>query len=217
MNCEESKNLIAISVYGKLTPEEISQLKTHLHDCACCANIYERSEKLSEFLNEKNDIPLPDKEKSWQIIAAKALKRKGGWFERFAPQKPAFQLSFALLLLVVGFTAGYFIRSEGLKGSQLARLQKEIGQIREITAASLLRQESLNMKLREIGMSEPLAQPDERPLGYLLRTLIGETEIDFLGTPTTQGDPIQSRSEQTSPLVDIALTLVRHINQSDLY
>jgi hypothetical protein len=117
----------------------------------------------------------------------------------------------------VGFSLGYFIRAEGPKGSQLAQLQEEISQIREITAASLLRQESLNMRLREIGMSTPLAPSDERPLGYLLRTLIGETEIDFLGGLTTQGDYVQSQSEQTSPLVDIALTLVRHINQSDLY
>ena len=148
---------------------------------------------------------------------AKALKRKGGWFERFALPKPVFQYAFVLLLLIVGFAAGYFIRSDGLKGSQLAQLRQEVSQIREITAASLLRQESLNLRLREIGMSAPLAQPDERPLGYLLKTLIGETEIDFLGTATTQGDNIQPRSEQTSPLVDIALTLVRHINRSDVY
>jgi len=91
--------------------------------------------------------------------------------------------------------------------NQLAQLQQEIGQIREITAASLLRQESLNMKLREIGMSIPLAQSDERPLGYLFRSLIGESN----------GNSIQPRPEQTSPLVDIALILVRHINQSDVY
>jgi hypothetical protein len=207
MNCDEYKDLITISVFGELTQEELTQLKAHLLDCSRCATIYERSDKLSDLSNQKDNIPLPDKEKSWQIISAKALKRKGSWFERFAPKKPVFQYAFVLLLLIVGFAAGYFFHSAGLKGSQLAQLQQEIGQIREITAASLLRQESLNMRLREIGLSTPLAQSDERPLGYLLRTLIGETN----------GSSIQPRSEQTSPLVDIALTLVRHINQSDVY
>jgi hypothetical protein len=207
MNCDEYKDLITISVFGELTQEELTQLKAHLLDCSGCAAIYERSGKLSDLSNQKDNIPLPDKEKSWQIISAKALKRKGSWFEHFTLQKPVFQYAFVLLLLIVGFAAGYFLRSNGLKGSQLAQLQQEIGQIREITAASLLRQESLNMKLREIGMSIPLAQSDERPLGYLLRTLIGETN----------SNSIQPRSEQTSPLVDIALTLVRHINQSDVY
>ena len=207
MNCEECKDLITISVYGELSAESLSQLKAHLRDCPGCATIYERSEKLSNLNNQKDNIPLPDKEKSWQIISAKALKKKRGGFERFALQKPVFQYAFVLLLLVVGFSAGYFFRSAGLKGSQLAQLQQEVSQIREITAASLLRQESLNMKLREIGMSAPLAQQDERPMGYLLRTLIGESELNST----------QSRSEQTSPLVDIALTLVRQINQSDMY
>jgi hypothetical protein len=207
MNCDEYKNLITISVFGELTPEEKTCLEAHLRNCPGCTNLYERSGKLSDLSKQKDNIPLPDKEKSWQIISAKALKRKGSWFERFAPQKSIFQYAFVLLLLVVGFAAGYFLRSDGLKGSQLAQLQQEISQIREITAASLLRQESLNMRLREIGMSTPLAQSDERPLGYLLRTLIGESN----------GNSIQPRSEQTSPLVDIALTLVRHINQSDVY
>ncbi len=207
MNCDEYKNLITISVFGELTQEELAQLKTHLRECPRCAAIYERSEKLSDLSDQKDDIPLPDKEKSWQIIAAKALKRKRSWFERFALQKPVLQYASVLLLLIVGFAAGYFIRSDGLDGSQLAQLQEEVSQIREITAASLLRQESMNMKLREIGMSTPLVQADERPLGYLFRTLVGGADEELL----------PAQSEQTPPLVDIALTLVRHINQSAKY
>ena len=207
MNCEECKDLITISVYGKLSPEALTQLKAHLRDCSGCSTIYERSEKLKDLNNQQDNISLPDKEKSWQIISAKALKKKRIWFDRFALQKPVFQYSFVLLLLIMGFAAGYFFRSDGLKGSQLAQLQEEIGQIREITAASLLRQESLNMKLREIGMSTPLAQPEEKPVGYLLRTLISDSK----------DNSIQSHSEQTSPLVDVALTLVRHIIKSEIY
>jgi hypothetical protein len=207
MNCDEYKNLITISVFGELTQEELAQLKTHLRECSRCASIYEKSEKLSDLSHQKDDIPLPDKEKSWRIIAAKALKRKRSWFERFDLQKPVFQYASALLLLVVGFAAGYSIRSGGLNGSPLAQLQEEVSQIREITAASLLRQESLNMKLREIGMSTPLVQADERPLAYLFRTLVSGADEEL----------IPAQSEQTSPLVDIALTLVRHINQSDVY
>jgi hypothetical protein len=207
MNCDEYKNLITISVFGELTPEELTLLKAHLRDCSRCATIYERSEKLSDLSDQKENIPIPDKEKSWQIISAKALKKKRGWFERFAKQKPVFQYALVLLLLIVGFSAGYFYHSDGLKGSQLAQLQQEVSQIREITAASLLRQESLNMKLREIGMSTSLVQSDERPLEYLFRTLVGGRKDDL----------IPAQSKQTSPLVDIALTLVRHINQSDVY
>jgi hypothetical protein len=207
MNCEECKDLITISVYGDLTPEAQKQLKAHLCNCSGCATIYERSEKLSDINNQKDSISLPDKEKSWQIISSKALKKKRSWVESFVMQKPVFQYSFVLLLLIAGFAIGYFIRSDGLKGSQLAQLQEEIGQIREITAASLLRQESLNMKLRDIGMSTTLAQSDGIPIEYLFRTWIGDSKVNS----------VEPQTEQTSSLVDIALTLVRYINQSDVY
>lgn len=222
MNCEESRNLITVSVYGKLTPSEKAQLEAHLRECSRCASIYERSGKLSNLFNEKEDIPLPDKEKSWQIISAKAVKRKGGWLELFIPKKPVFQFSFALLLLVVGFAVGYFIHSGWQRGGEIAQLRQEVRQVRKIAAASLLRQESMNTRLREIGMSSQLAQPYEGPMGSLLRTLRGETDISlrsaslndpyiFLRDPTVRQDFIQSLSEQTSPLVEIALALARYI------
>jgi hypothetical protein len=207
MNCEECKDIITISVFGDLTHEAQNQLKAHLRNCSGCAKIYERSEKLSDLNNQKDNIPLPDKEKSWRIISANALKKKRSWVERFALQKPVFQYSAVLLLLIVGFAFGYFLRADGLTGSQLAQLQEEIGQIREITAASLLQQESLNMKLRDIGLSTTFAQSDEIPMEYLFRTLIGDSKVNS----------VRPQTEQTSPLVDIALTLVRYINQSDVY
>jgi hypothetical protein len=207
MNCDECKDLITISVYGELTSETLSRLKAHLRECPGCAAIYKRSETLSELNNKKDNIPLPDKEKSWQIISAKALKKKRSWIEIFAAQKPVFQYSSVLLLLIVGFAVGYFLRSDGFKGSQLAMLEQEISQIREITAASLLRQESLNMKLQEIGMSTPLAQADENPMEFLYRTLLSDSK----------DSSIQPGMEQTSSLVDMALTLVRYINRSDGY
>lgn len=225
MNCEESKNLMTISIYGKLTSSEKAQLQTHLQQCSKCASLFERSAKVSNLFNDKEDIPLPDKEKSWQIISSKALKRKGGWLERFIPRKPVFQFSFALLLLVVGFTAGYFIQTGWQRGGEISQLRQEVLQIRQMAAVSLLRQESLNKRLTEIGMNSLLRQPDEEPLGFLLRALTSKADVDlppaslddpylFLGDPTIRQDFIQSLSDQTSPLVEIALALARHIDQT---
>ena len=228
MNCEESKNLMTVSVFGKLTPSEKTQLEAHLRECSRCARINEKVGKLSHPLNEKEDIPLPDKEKSWQIISAKVLKRKGSWLESFVLKKPVYQFSFALLLLFAGFAAGYFIHSAWQRGNEIAQLRQEVLQIREIAAVSLLRQESLNIRLRDIGRSSFSGQPDEDPLVSLLRTLRGETDVNlrpaqivdpylFLRDPAVRQDFIQSLSEQTSPLVEIALAFARHIEQLKLH
>jgi hypothetical protein len=227
MNCEDSKNLMTISVYGKLTPSEKTQLETHLRECARCASIYEKAGKLSHLLNEKEDIPLPDKEKSWQIISTKAVKRKESRLDHFMPKKPVFQFSYVILLLVVGFAAGYIIRSHWQRDGELAQLHQEVLQIRQITAASLIRQESLNNQLRTVGMNSLLAHTDQGPIGSFLRTLRGETDV--IARPDLLDDPyllirdpdvreefIQSLSEKTSPLVEIALAFARHIEKSKL-
>ncbi len=207
MNCDEYKNLITISVFGELTHEELTGLQAHLKDCPACTAAYESSEKLGDFCDQEENIPLPDREKSWSIISARALKKKRGWFEGVTTPRPVFQYAVVLLLLVVSFTAGYFFRSNKIRGSQLAQLQTEIGQIRELTAASLLRQESLSMSLREVGLNTASTTPYGVPLGYLFRPMFGSAEEEDAA----------SRKEQTSLLVDLALTIVRQINQSETY
>jgi hypothetical protein len=206
MNCEESKNLMTIGVYAKLTPSEKAQLEEHLRECLRCARIYEKVEKMNQLFNEKQDVPLPNKEKSWQIISAKAVKRKAGWLQRFVSRTPVFQFSAALLILVVGLAAGYFIRPGWQRSAEIAQLRQEVLQIREIAAASLLRQESMIQRLKETGRSSLLAQPASIEDPYL-----------FLSDPAVQQELIQSLSEQTSPLVDIALAFARHIEHFKTY
>jgi hypothetical protein len=207
MNCDEYKDLITISVFGELTHDELTGLHAHLRDCPICAAAYERSEGLSDLCDQEENIPIPDKEKSWSIISARALKKKRDWFKGIETPRPVFQYALVLLLLVVSFSAGYFFRSDKIKGSQLAQLQTEIGQIRELAAASFLRQESLNMRLSEIGLDTASATPYGMPLGYLFSPMFRSTEEE----------EALSRPEQKSPLVDLALSFVRQINKSETY
>jgi hypothetical protein len=203
MNCEESKNLMTISVYGRLTPAEKDRLETHLKECPRCAGQYEKVSRLSGLFVEKEDVPLPDKEKSWQVISADLFRKRPRWLTAHPSRKPLLGFSWALLLLVVGFGAGYFVRSGGQKNADMAQLRREVLEIREITAASFLRQESLNMGLRGMG-SESLAAPaEENPLNSLLQVLVGD--------PHRRREFLDSLSEQTSPVVEIALALARHM------
>jgi hypothetical protein len=115
MNCEESKNLMTVSVYGKLTPLEKAKLDEHLRECQKCARIYEKSAQLSPQFDKKEDIPLPDKEKSWQIISAKAFQRKGGWKVFFPYNKLALAASALVVIFILGFIVGkqFFFRVPG--------------------------------------------------------------------------------------------------------
>jgi len=222
MNCEESKNLIAVSVYGKLTPSEKAQLEAHLRECSRCASIFEKSGELSNLFNEKEDIQLPDKEKSWQIISGKVVKRKGGWLERLVPKKPVFSFSYAILLLAVGFAAGYFIHSGIQRGDEIAQLRQEVRQIRQIAAVSLLRQESLREQILEIGLNFQVELPDEETLADFLRRFDSDRAFDarlaaidvfpvFSESPMAREEFAQSFSERASPLMEIALAFTQHV------
>jgi len=205
MNCEESKNLMTISVYGKLTSSEKSRLETHLQECASCAGQYEKVRKLSNLFTEKENVPLPDMEKSWRTISADVFKRRRRWLAPYASRRPVFRFSFALSLLILGFAAGLIVRSGWQRDGEMAQLRREVLQIREISAASLLRQESLNARLRGLRTESPAPLAEEAPLDSFLRALISD--------PVQRQEFIESLSEQTTPMVEIALALARHIER----
>ncbi len=106
MNCEASKNLMTVSVYGKLTISEKAKLEEHLRECQKCARIYEKSAQISPVFDKRKEIPLPDKEKSWQIISAKAFPRKSGWKAFFPYKKLALAASALVVVFILGFIVG---------------------------------------------------------------------------------------------------------------
>ncbi len=106
MKCEQSKNLITVSVYGSLTPQEKDQLEKHLSACSECAGIHKKSVRLRTLYKEKEEIPLPDKEKSWEIISAKAVRRKRGRMIFFTYKKWAFAASALVIVFLLGFLIG---------------------------------------------------------------------------------------------------------------
>ena len=205
MNCEDSKNLMTVGVYGKLTPSEKDRLEAHLRECAGCVGQFEKVRKLRNLFTEKNDVPLPDMEKSWRVISADVFRKRPRWLAPYPSKRPVFVFSLALSLLVVGFVGGYLVRSGWQRDGEMAQLRREVLEIREITAASLLRQESLNMGLRGMRPESLAAPAEEDPLDSLLRTLLG-------GSVRRQ-EFLDSLSEQTSPVVEIALALARHMEK----
>ncbi len=142
-----------------------------------------------------------------------------GWLERWAPRRPVFQFSMALMLLVVGLTAGYFLHAGLQRGGEIARLRQEVHQVRQIAEVSLLRQESLSERLRGIGVTSRVEQSDEGTLEALLRIVSSDTNINtrlaaidalhlLPDYPLIRQEFVQALSEQTSPLMALALSSI---------
>jgi hypothetical protein len=75
MNCDEAKNIMTVRFFGELGPDERAALEEHLRACPDCARISEISETRREAF-ALPDGPPPDWERSWEVIAGRALDRR---------------------------------------------------------------------------------------------------------------------------------------------
>lgn len=238
MKCSQIKGIFSDFLTGEI--DEIKRREIHEH-VIVCGSCREELESLSAIWTKLGVLPEEQPsskvrtrfyatlEKYKQSLEQGKVRPHLGklldrWRERWAPRKPVFQFTFALALLVMGLVAGYFLHASRQRGGEIALLRQEVQQVRQIAAVTMLRQESLNERLREISLSSGVGQPGEDLLASLLRTVGNDTSINsrmasmddpyfFPGYPILREELAQSLSEQTSPLVEIALALVYRIEQ----
>jgi hypothetical protein len=236
MKCNQIKKRFSDFLTGEIDKATRKEIEEHVAVCSSCRD---ELESLSVIWTKLGVLPEEQPgdsvrtrfytglEKYKQSLEkGKARPNLGklldGWLERWAPRRPVFQFSLALMLLAVGLAAGYILHASFQRGGEIARLRREVHQVRQIAEVSLLRQESLSERLRGIDVTSRVEQSDEGTLEALLRIVSSDkninsrlSAIDALHLlpdyPLIRQEFARSISEQTSPLVDIALTLTQHI------
>jgi hypothetical protein len=236
MKCKQIKGKFADYLIGEIDEVTRQEIQEHVTACDSCR---EELESLSAIWT-KLEV-LPEEQPSNNVRARfyttleeyrrnmqqeKTRPKIGtlmdGWFERMIPRRPAFQFSLALILLVVGLTAGYFLHAGVQRGGEIAQLRQEVRQVRQITAVSLLRQESLREQLRNAGLSSQVELPDDETLADFLQSVSSDTTPDsslaildafFPQSPTIRKELARSLSEQPSSVVEIALALSQQITK----
>ena len=236
MTCKEIKQKFPDFLMGSLDESAKSAIEAHVASCHLCK---EELESLTAMWTKLGLLPeeQPGKELRTRFYAMLESYKLGlqqakptghwrkildGWLERWAPRRPVFQFSLALVLLVVGLAVGYFLHANLQRVGEITQLRQEVQQLRQMAAVSLLQQESLNQQLREIGLSSRVEQPDAETLEAFLRSLDREAAKDLrpagidalyllYNYPIVRQEYIQALSEQASPVVQIALALTQHI------
>ena len=69
MNCNDCRDLIVTGIYGTLPLREKKDLEEHVEACPECAKILHELGGYQGLLVEKEEIPLPDWERSWEVIS----------------------------------------------------------------------------------------------------------------------------------------------------
>ena len=114
MNCDEAKNLMTVRFFGELSPAELAALEEHLRDCPDRARISEISEIRREAF-DLPDGPPPDWERSWEVIAGRALDRRRDTRFLGLPWKWAPVAASLLAVFILGYIFGrrIFVPSPG--------------------------------------------------------------------------------------------------------
>jgi len=105
MNCHEFEEILITQIYGKPVPSQTDNLISHIKACPACARQYEQIIHSRNQFERRDDVHIPDWEKSWCKIADRASKKKPK--RSFYIPSPKF--AFAAAALVIVFVIGFFV------------------------------------------------------------------------------------------------------------
>ena len=230
MNCRGIKDMFPDYLIGDLDHKKALMVQAHIADCAACRGELESlsdvwtklgvlpEEQPSDGLRSRFYTMLEaykqgmEQEKTTAGLA-QAFSR---WLESWWPRRPAVQFGAALLLLVVGLTAGFWLKPAPYTAADIDPLRQEVQAMQATLAMSLLDHGSASERLRGVSLSARMEQPDERLLDSLLQTLDVDPNINvrlavvdslylFHSHPFVRQHVSDSLAKQTAPLVQVAL------------
>ncbi|HEY6350857.1 MAG TPA: HEAT repeat domain-containing protein [Candidatus Angelobacter sp.] len=231
MNCEQIAELLPDYLQEGLNREQRNLVERHLQSCDQCREEIALWQKLA-LLPEEH--PGPESRVRFKAMLDAyqegLMERRqpagekrsllsgflsGGWL-----RMPAIGLAWAVLLLVVGFIAGRSVNSLNPAGAQMAKLQSELADTRQLVTLSLLQQQSASERLQAIAqatawsMTEQHADP--KVLAALVHTLHSDNSVDvrlaavdalgrYHSQPEVRKELVDALQTQQSPLVQVAL------------
>jgi len=230
MSCERFENLLPDYLAGTLRHEDEDRLEQHLEQCAQCKETVALWHKLAELPQAQ---PSPALRTRFQAMLnayqeGQAAEERGSRFRRprFSPLavlfgsggwvRAAATAAAAIVLLVVGFSAGRTVGTGKGQESELALMRTEMQNMRQLVVLSMLQQQSASQRLQGVAWGVQQGQPDPKILEALLNTLRLDNSVDvrlaalhalsqYGAQPMVREGLIESLQPNQSPLVQVAL------------
>jgi len=230
MNCEKIQEKFADYLTGDLDEGGRGEVREHILSCAACREDLENltvvwaklgvlpeeqpggglRHRFYTMLEEYKD-GLETKEKT-----SRATGFLAGWREWFTFRRPAFAASFSAFLLLLGLGGGWLLNGGGAGGARLAILSREVQDMRQQVALSLLSQPSATERIQGIGYSAAVENPNDATLAALFDALDNDANpnvrlaaVDalylFRNRPGVRENLLKSLAVQNYPLVQVAL------------
>lgn len=233
INCSQVKNKFPDYLTGELEAETMESIRDHVAICAPCRNeLEELTTTWTQLGVLPEEQPGPNLRKNFYTMLEsykEGLTREsavqrfvntlGGWFAQ--PRRAAYQAAFTVVILIAGFTAGFFFSADTPErgnryADEMTQLRGQVKQMRRQLVLAMLDQSSPSQRLKGIAWSSTVENPDEKTLDALLHTLNNDPDVNvrlsvvdalylFSYHPMVKKGIIDSLSVQTSPLVQVAL------------
>lgn len=226
MRCEDIKKNFPDYLVGDLNQSAADDIQSHIADCSACR---EELEDLSAIWTKLGVLPEEHpsnglRDRFYGMLEeykAEANRERplhhlkqffASLFYRFGTGRPVYQMALGLIPLFIGLSLGYILFS----GRQNADLRREVQDMRQMLAVSLLDQRSPTERLRGVNLSYGLDNPDSRTIEALLDTLNNDPSVNvrlaavdalylFYDSPKVREGIIQSLTQQDSPFLQVAL------------
>lgn len=225
MRCEDIKKSFPDYLVGDPEKNTADAIQAHIADCSACR---QELEDLSAVWTKLGVLPEEHPSNGLRERFYRELEEYKAEIDRERPLlylkqffssllcrfagRPAYQLALGFIPLFIGLTLGYIFFS----GGQNTDLRREVQDMRQMLAVSLLDQRSPTERLRGVNLSYGLENPDNRTIEALLDTLNNDPSINvrlaavdalylFYSSPQVREGIIQSLTRQDSPILLVAL------------
>jgi len=233
MICDRIREQIPDCLAGRLDPAAREKVIEHLELCSACrADVAELGVVWRGLEAMKEPEPSPELRlrfletlHAYEEGYQDAQRRQAlnvphrSWWTGFWPSHPAWQAAFSAVLVILGVAAGRYAispRESQPAGSDIAHLQNQVENLRQLVALSMLQQQSPSARLSGVKYAFQMAQPDSQVEQALLRTLTHDPNInvrlstvDALAKYTGNAEVRRALADaifaQDSPLVQVSI------------
>ena len=226
MTCEQFAEILPAYCERRLSTREMAFGREHTEICVQCRADVDMWQKLAALPQQE---PSPASRARFEHMLnayqegrwekSSLAREHGRWFAAWMRSAFAPPLASALgaCLLLVGFIAGeHFSNAKPADGRQIASMQSQLTNLRQLVALSLLEQQSASQRLEGVSYSTQVERPDPEIATALLHALRFDSSVDVrlaaLDALRRYKEDAQVRSglltalqDQQSPLVQIAL------------
>lgn len=234
MTCERIREQIPEVLAGRLDTAAREKLIDHLETCSACRAevaelgvVWRGLETMAEpepstAMRARFMETLHAYQEGFQEAQRKLTYQapKPSWWAGLLPARPVWQMAFAAALIVAGGLGGRFLltprNTEPAANPEMAQLRTQVESLRQLVALSLLQEQSPSARLRGVGYSYQISQPDQQVQQALLHAVNHDTNVNvrlsavdalakFAGSPEVRRALVDSLPMQDSPLVQISL------------